>query len=124
MFALKPGQLKILSESQIPVIAPRAGDRILPQVPKHARFIVRAQLRYRYLPQVCRVKPRRCRTELGIIRRTLLHLEFANRVAQHIASDSTRHPRNATCCCDRRALAENCYPVELPSTDRGTDKVI
>ena len=33
MFAAEPGQLKVLGESQIPIIDAGAGDRILPQVP-------------------------------------------------------------------------------------------
>jgi len=46
MFAAEPGKANILGESDIPVIAPGAGDWTLPQVAKHARFVVGAQLRY------------------------------------------------------------------------------
>src|ERR1700722_7894987 len=124
MFAAEPGQLKVLGESQIPIIDAGASDRILRHGPKHTGFVVRAQLRYGYLPEICRVKPARGWTELRIINRTLFYAKFAQRVAQYISSYSTRHTRDATCSCDGRALAECCYSIKLPSTHGGTDEAV
>src|SRR5579862_2279270 len=124
MLAAEPGQLNILGESNIPVIAPRASDWTLPQEAKHTRFVVRAQLRYGDLADGGGVKPGRCRTELRIIGHPLIHAEFTERVAKHIFPYSAGHTSKTASEVERSAQAECCYSANLPPSQNSAGEMV
>src|SRR5271170_3162078 len=70
MLTPKPWNFKILHQSQIPVIAPRARQSVFADVAEHPRFVVCRELRDRNLSQQAGIKPGGRGTEFRIVHRS------------------------------------------------------
>src|SRR6516164_7791393 len=124
VFASKPGQLEILKQGQIPIVAAGTGQRIASHSAEHPRLAIGAELWLKWLGEGVPIKPGWSGPELGIVIHPLVHLHRRNRVAANARPDSVAETRDSATDIDWRPGEEAGDAADLPAAQRSPGKPV
>ena len=124
MFTGEPGQLKVLEQCQVGVVAARTGQHIAAHVPEHAGFAVGQELSGRGLRDGVRVPPLQGRPIAGFVGDGLVDLHRSHRVAADGGADPTADTGDTAVEVDRLAGEEARDAADFPAAQRSLGEFV